>query len=139
MPSERSRLAELFGGGDSNNSVEDAEMGSCSGGGGTNSTAVSGNSADGSPSNVAPADMDDGGELTLEARLRRLYPMVDSSAPLPTMWNMKDKWQYIGLSEDCLTVQYKGHGKDHTDAASVRADHPIPAACGLYYFEVSIQ
>lgn len=31
-----------------------------------------------------------------------------------------------------------GHGKTHKDAASVRATHPIPAACGLYYFEVKI-
>nr|XP_032644403.1 ran-binding protein 10 isoform X2 [Chelonoidis abingdonii] len=33
---------------------------------------------------------------------------------------------------------YKGHGKNHKDAASVRATHPIPAACGIYYFEVKI-
>uniref|UniRef100_A0A182SNP4 B30.2/SPRY domain-containing protein n=1 Tax=Anopheles maculatus TaxID=74869 RepID=A0A182SNP4_9DIPT len=29
-------------------------------------------------------------------------------------------------------------GKSHTDAASVRTAYPIPAACGLYYFEVKI-
>lgn len=32
----------------------------------------------------------------------------------------------------------EGHGKTHKDAASVRATHPIPPACGLYYFEVKI-
>lgn len=31
-----------------------------------------------------------------------------------------------------------GVGKSHNDAASVRTQHPIPAACGLYYFEVRI-
>ncbi|XP_029686387.1 ran-binding protein 9 isoform X3 [Takifugu rubripes] len=31
-----------------------------------------------------------------------------------------------------------GHGKTPKDAASVRATHPIPAACGVYYFEVKI-
>ena len=31
-----------------------------------------------------------------------------------------------------------GVGKTHKDAASVRATHPIPAACGIYYFEVRI-
>lgn len=31
-----------------------------------------------------------------------------------------------------------GVGKTHNDAASVRTTHPIPAACGLYYFEVKI-
>lgn len=38
-----------------------------------------------------------------------------------------------------LIIYYcTGHGKTHKDAASVRATHPIPAACGLYYFEVRI-
>lgn len=31
-----------------------------------------------------------------------------------------------------------GVGKSHNDAASVRTPYPIPAACGLYYFEVKI-
>lgn len=31
-----------------------------------------------------------------------------------------------------------GAGKQHNDAASVRTAHPIPPACGLYYFEVKI-
>lgn len=33
---------------------------------------------------------------------------------------------------------FLGVGKSHNDAASVRTQHPIPAACGLYYFEVRI-
>lgn len=31
-----------------------------------------------------------------------------------------------------------GSGKSHNDAASVRTNYAIPAACGLYYFEVKI-
>ena len=31
-----------------------------------------------------------------------------------------------------------GSGKNHKDAASVRAGHPIPAACGVYYFEIKV-
>ena len=31
-----------------------------------------------------------------------------------------------------------GKSHNHKDAASVRATHPIPAACGIYYFEVRI-
>uniref|UniRef100_A0A672FSG9 RAN binding protein 9 n=1 Tax=Salarias fasciatus TaxID=181472 RepID=A0A672FSG9_SALFA len=50
----------------------------------------------------------------------------------------KDKFSYIGLSQNNLRVHYKGHGKTPKDAASVRATHPIPAACGVYYFEVKI-
>lgn len=37
-----------------------------------------------------------------------------------------------------LNSFFSGHGKTHRDAASVQATHPIPAACGLYYFEVKI-
>lgn len=33
---------------------------------------------------------------------------------------------------------HTGVGKSHNDAASVRTNCPIPASCGLYYFEVKI-
>ncbi|XP_049876899.1 ran-binding protein 10 isoform X2 [Pectinophora gossypiella] len=72
-------------------------------------------------------------------RLKLLYPNVnEDETPLPRSWSTKDKFSYIGLSQNNLRVHYKGHGKTHKDAASVRATHPIPAACGLYYFEVRI-
>ncbi|GFT52459.1 ran-binding protein 9 [Nephila pilipes] len=72
-------------------------------------------------------------------RLKLLYPMVnESETPLPRSWSPKDKFTYIGLSQNNLRVHYKGSGKNHKDAASVRATCPIPAACGLYYFEVKI-
>ncbi|KPJ10392.1 Ran-binding protein 9 [Papilio machaon] len=96
-----------------------------------------------------------------EDRLKLLYPNVnEDETPLPRSWSTKDKFSYIGLSQNNLRVHYKGgspgpgrrphlpylhlrlwmyrHGKTHKDAASVRATHPIPAACGLYYFEVRI-
>ncbi|XP_063905361.1 ran-binding protein 9 isoform X3 [Zophobas morio] len=72
-------------------------------------------------------------------RLKRLYPAVnEEKSPLPRAWSPKEKYNYIGLSQNNLRVHYKGHGKTHRDAASVQATHPIPAACGLYYFEVKI-
>nr|XP_003701786.1 PREDICTED: ran-binding protein 9 [Megachile rotundata] len=71
--------------------------------------------------------------------LKMLYPMVnEEETPLPRSWSPKDKYNYIGLSQNNLRVHYKGYGKTHKDAASVRTTHPIPAACGLYYFEVKI-
>jgi len=77
--------------------------------------------------------------LTVDERLKLLYPMVnEEETPLPRSWSTKDKYQYIGLSQSNLRVHYKGHGKTHKDASSVRATHPIPASCGLYYFEVKI-
>ncbi|XP_063852377.1 ran-binding protein 9-like [Scylla paramamosain] len=71
--------------------------------------------------------------------VKSLYPMVnEEETPLPRCWSSKDKYSFIGLSQNNLRVHYKGHGKNHKDAASVRATHPIPAACGLYYYEVKI-
>ncbi|XP_023564071.1 ran-binding protein 10-like isoform X1 [Octodon degus] len=79
------------------------------------------------------------GEQELSQRLQHLYPAVNQhETPLPHSWSPKDKYNYIGLSQGNLRVHYKGHGKNHKDAASVRATHPIPAACGIYYFEVKI-
>ncbi|KAM4643411.1 ran-binding protein 10-like isoform 2-T2 [Amazona ochrocephala] len=78
-------------------------------------------------------------EPGLSRHFRRLYPVVNQEeTPLPRSWSLKDKCNYIGLSQDNLRVHYKGHGKNHKDAASVRATHPIPTACGIYYFEVKI-
>ena len=42
---------------------------------------------------------------------------------------------YFKINENVLV---SGQGKNHKDAASVRSTHPIPAACGIYYFEVKI-
>ena len=77
--------------------------------------------------------------LSLDERLRILYPMVnEDETPLPRCWSTKDKFNFIGLSQNNLRVQYKGNGKSHKEASSVRATHPIPASCGIYYFEVKI-
>ncbi|KAL8570489.1 Ran-binding protein 10 [Nucella lapillus] len=73
--------------------------------------------------------------------LKQLYPAVnEDETPLPRSWSPKDKYNFIGLSTNNLRVHYKGVGKSHNhkDAASVRATHPIPAACGIYYFEVHV-
>lgn len=71
------------------------------------------------------------------ARLRALYPFAEVN-DLPRAWSAKDKANYISLSENNLKVHYKGVGKGHKDAAAVRATHPIPASCLLYYFEIKI-
>ncbi|XP_028391948.1 uncharacterized protein LOC114516621 [Dendronephthya gigantea] len=71
--------------------------------------------------------------------ISRLYPKVDETeTPLPRSWSPKDKCSSIGLSQTNLRVHYKGVGRTHKDAAAVRTSHPIPASCGLYYFEIKI-
>jgi len=78
-------------------------------------------------------------ETELDNRLKLLYGAVnESKTPLPRKWNSKDKFSSINLSQDNLRVVYNGQGKTHRDAASVRATHPIPASCGIYYFEVTV-
>lgn len=42
-------------------------------------------------------------------RLKLLYPMVnEEETPLPRSWSPKDKFNYIGLSQNNLRVHYKG-------------------------------
>lgn len=42
-------------------------------------------------------------------RLKLLYPMVnEEETPLPRSWSTKDKYNYIGLSQNNLRVHYKG-------------------------------
>ena len=44
-------------------------------------------------------------------RLVRLYPKVDEvETALPRSWSGKDKYTYIGLSQNNLRVHYKGKG-----------------------------
>jgi hypothetical protein len=59
--------------------------------------------------------------------------------PLPTCWNDGDKHNGLDLLNDGLEVRYIGHQHkiDH-EAASVRADHPMPREAGMYYYETTI-
>lgn len=42
-------------------------------------------------------------------RLKSLYPAVnEDETPLPRSWSPKDKYTYIGLSQNNLRVHYKG-------------------------------
>lgn len=52
-------------------------------------------------------------EKELNQRLRRLYPAVnEQETPLPRSWSPKDKFSYIGLSQNNLRVHYKGNQLD---------------------------
>lgn len=53
-----------------------------------------------SPSSATSEGMD---------RLKTLYPAVnEDESPLPHSWSSKDKYSYIGLSQNNLRVHYKG-------------------------------
>ncbi|XP_001659381.2 ran-binding protein 9 [Aedes aegypti] len=100
----------------------------------------SGNNSQASGGSGGPGGATSGTQVTtMVDRLKLLYPNVNETVdPLPRSWSPQDKCTTIGLTQNNLRVHYKGVGKSHTDAASVRTQFPIPAACGLYYFEVKI-
>ena len=66
---------------------------------------------------------------------------------IPSVWNVKDKSQFLDISDGNLRISYQGiviiskesgPGKSDMDAASVRANQPISAQTGLFYYEVEI-
>ncbi|EFA75244.1 hypothetical protein PPL_11319 [Heterostelium album PN500] len=58
---------------------------------------------------------------------------------LPTHWSSKEKEKSgnLDLNSSNMRVTYKSP-KENGDAGLVRANHPIPPACGIYYFEVKV-
>lgn len=60
----------------------------------------------------------------------------DTTKPLPRRWNHADKWHGLELLSDGLEVKSTDIQKD--DAASVRADAPVPKECGIYYYEITV-
>jgi hypothetical protein len=77
--------------------------------------------------------------LSTDHEIAQLYPNIDENkTPLPRRWSSIHKWKTITLSNDSQRIIYTGQGQTHTNAASIRTDHPIPATCGIYYYEVKI-
>ncbi|EER25754.1 SPRY domain containing protein [Coccidioides posadasii C735 delta SOWgp] len=63
----------------------------------------------------------------------------DTLSPLPSRWNELDKYSGLDLMGDGLEVRYMGQAnKQELEAAAVRANHPMPPQCGIYYYEVTI-
>lgn len=61
------------------------------------------------------------------------------TAGVPAAWDVQARgpsMRYLDVSG--LRVRYKGPGSDDRDAAAIRTDHPVPASCPLYYFEIEI-
>lgn len=74
--------------------------------------------------------------------IEKAPPLEDEMlAPLPTSWNIHDKQVGLEVMSDGLEVKFTGpkpdRERDH-EACAIRADHPMPPQCGLYYFEVTI-
>jgi len=69
----------------------------------------------------------------------RSPPALTDPPFLPTRFNDRDRCPVLEILNDGMDAKFAGPAKGtDSDAASVRADHPIPSSCGIYYYEVSI-
>lgn len=63
----------------------------------------------------------------------------DQLMPLPSRWSDQDKYPGLEITNAGLDVRYSGvASKAETEAASVRADFPMSPACGIFYYEVTV-
>jgi hypothetical protein len=74
--------------------------------------------------------------------IEKAPPFEDENlAPLPSKWNNQDKFGGLEVMSDGQEVKLTGpkpdRDRDH-EACAIRADHPMPPQCGIYYFEVTI-
>ncbi|KAH7104126.1 SPRY-domain-containing protein [Auriculariales sp. MPI-PUGE-AT-0066] len=67
-----------------------------------------------------------------------VLPPVDVMMQLPTRWNEADKFLSLHISADGRDLAFQGPTGTVDEAAAARGNHPIPSACGVYYFEVEI-
>lgn len=61
-----------------------------------------------------------------------------SVSPLPSRWNREDKDQSLEVLGDGCEAKHVGRNAGEHEACAIRADHYMPALCGVYYFEVLI-
>lgn len=58
---------------------------------------------------------------------------------LPTRWSEQDRHPPLSVSPDGRELTFIGPScMGDKDSAAARANHPIPPACGIYYYEVEI-
>lgn len=93
-----------------------------------------------------PADYDKNLSLQeIDFALRKLYPHVrvsdNNAVPLPRKWDLGQASTYLEFMPNGLTVSFKMNANvqgDKDPSGIVRADVPIPASIGAYYFEVKV-
>jgi hypothetical protein len=63
----------------------------------------------------------------------------NSVKPLPSAWNEVDKFAGLDIVGDGVELRYSGGPtKNDQEAATARANNPMPPQCGLYYFEITV-
>ncbi|KAK4144240.1 CTLH/CRA C-terminal to lish motif domain-containing protein [Dichotomopilus funicola] len=62
----------------------------------------------------------------------------DGLSPLPSGWNRDDKEASLDILGDGYEVRHTGRPMSDHEASSIRANHYMPPACGVYYYEITI-
>lgn len=69
-----------------------------------------------------------------------VIPEEQVTYPLPTRWSDQARSNSLSVSHDGREISHHGpNNSDKEHAANGRANHPVPPACGIYYFEVEIR
>ncbi|KAJ3576275.1 hypothetical protein NP233_g531 [Leucocoprinus birnbaumii] len=67
-------------------------------------------------------------------------PEEQVTYPLPTRWSDQERSSSLSVSHDGRELSHHGtNNSDKEHGANARANHPVPPACGIYYFEVEIR
>lgn len=58
---------------------------------------------------------------------------------LPTRWSEQDRGASLSVSPDGRELSFTGPScTGDRDSHAARTNHPVPPACGIYYYEVQI-
>lgn len=57
---------------------------------------------------------------------------------LPQALSPEDRSNRIEVGENNLVAKYAGPGRNDSDAAAIRANHPVPPQIGCYYYEMTV-
>ncbi|KAG5646863.1 hypothetical protein DXG03_001939 [Asterophora parasitica] len=91
---------------------------------------------------TATSDSDEESNVSPPRELRSApLPVVPQNQilRLPTRWSDQFRHALLSVSGDGRDLTYHGAScSGDRDAAAARTDHPVPAACGIYYYEVEI-
>ncbi|PKC75200.1 SPRY-domain-containing protein [Rhizophagus irregularis] len=84
--------------------------------------------------------MDEKNDICIPSYLRfsPAYNYINSNKiKLPTKLNASDSSKWLKVSEDGLTIIYRGDLR-YSYVGSIRANHYVPPEVGLFYYEINI-
>ena len=79
------------------------------------------------------------GPTTANTSQQQSRQIEEVLAPLPSRWSETDRFSGLDVLAEGWQVRFASNKTGtHDEAAAVRADHPMPRQCGIYYYEVTV-